>query len=83
MKALTEMALDRRSYEEQIKLVTHFVNDLCYAAGDQSYDLSFYRRRASLLSLYTQTMLVFVGDDTHELQQTRRFIERNTKSCIW
>ena len=48
------MAIDRQSYELQLKLVTGFVNDLCYAAGDESHDLSFYRRRAALFGLYTQ-----------------------------
>jgi len=77
------MARDGQSYTKQVDLVASFINDLCYASGDNSHDLSYYRRRAALFTLYTQSMLVFTNDSSDDLQVTRRFIERNAAKLIW
>ena len=77
------MAQDGKSYAKQVELVTSFINDLSYASGDASHDLSYYRRRVALFTLYTQSMLVFTNDTSVDLQVTRRFIERNTPKLIW
>ena len=77
------MATTPDTYCEQVKLVGQFVDELCYAAGDGSHDLSYYRRRASLFTLYSSTMLVFLQDTSPELKQTFRYIESNTPRAIW
>jgi ubiquinone biosynthesis protein COQ9 len=45
-------------------------------AGDVSTDFNHYSKRGILAALYTSTMLVFLDDDSEQLNQTRGFLER-------
>lgn len=57
-------------------LLAKFIDELMYSCGDKSVDFQFHVKRALLLKIYLASDLVFIQDDSEEIQETRRFIER-------
>lgn len=45
-------------------------------AGDTAADFNHYSKRAILSSIYGATILVFLGDDSEDLRETRAFLDR-------
>jgi len=44
--------------------------------GDRANDFNHYTKRAILTGVYGSTALVFLDDDSHDLAQTRAFLDR-------
>ena len=57
IQALAEMATSPSTYCSQLKEVTEYINNLCYAAGDTSSDLTYYTRRGAVLGIYNRKAL--------------------------
>ncbi len=48
-------------------------------AGDRSTDFNFYSKRAILSSVYSSTLLAFLGDNNPDLDKTEKFLDRRLK----
>lgn len=46
------------------------------ALGDTSQDMNWYTKRATLSGVYGSTVLYWLGDDSHEQQDTWGFVDR-------
>jgi rpsU-divergently transcribed protein len=58
------------------------VNAIWYAAGDDSTDLSFYTKRASLAAVYSATVLYWLDDESDECADTWSFLDRRLDDVI-
>ena len=47
-----------------------------YAAGDRSADFSWYTKRAVLTGVYVSTLLYWLRDRSHDLDETLAFLDR-------
>ena len=45
-------------------------------AGDTATDFNHYSKRAILSGVYTSTTLVYLGDESDDLAETRGFLDR-------
>lgn len=59
-----------------LKGIYSFANDSWYLMGDKSTDFSFYTKRVSFGSIYSKAAIYAINDDSENLQDTEKFIER-------
>ena len=59
-----------------IKSLYNTTDKIWGAAGDQSTDISFYTKRASLAGVYSSTLMSWLGSTDPELQKVDEFIDR-------
>ncbi|MBK5921492.1 hypothetical protein CCR80_10670 [Rhodothalassium salexigens] len=52
------------------------------AAGDTSTDYNWYTKRTILSGVYASTVLVWMGDDTPDLDETRAFLARRIENVM-
>merc|ERR1712046_44702 len=74
-KGMAEIATEPSSYCDQIREMAFYIDELCYLSGDTNNDFSFYIKRGIVAGIYNSSMLVFIQDESDQIQQTRRFIE--------
>lgn len=58
------------------------VDAMWYAAGDTSTDFNFYTKRATLATVYSSTLLVWLDDDTPDQKTTREFLDRRIANVM-
>jgi len=76
------MATDPESYCEQIRVMATYIDELCYLSGDTNNDFSFYLKRGIVAGIYKSSMLVFIQDESDQMQETRRFIESTVATTL-
>ena len=59
-----------------IKSLYNTTDKIWSAVGDQSTDISFYTKRASLAGVYSSTLMSWLGSTDPELQKVDEFIDR-------
>ena len=59
-----------------IKSLYNTTDKIWEAAGDQSTDISFYTKRASLAGVYSSTFMYWLGSTDPDLQKVNEFIDR-------
>ena len=59
-----------------IKSLYNTTDKIWSAAGDQSTDISFYTKRASLAGVYSSTFMYWLGSTDPDLQKVDEFIDR-------
>ena len=59
-----------------IKSLYNTTDKIWGAAGDQSTDISFYTKRASLAGVYSSTFMYWLGSTDPDLQKVDEFIDR-------
>ncbi|KRW97322.1 COQ9 family protein [Paracoccus sp. PXZ] len=50
--------------------------------GDRSEDVNWYSKRATLSAVYGATVLYWLGDDSPEAEETRRFLDRRIEGVM-
>ena len=58
------------------RLVYDTVDAIWYAAGDMATDFSFYTKRATLLGIYSASVLYWLEDRSEGFAETRAFVDR-------
>lgn len=61
---------------EGVKLIWDTVDHIWTALGDQSDDLNWYSKRATLSGVYGSTVLFWLGDDSQDHIDTWAFLDR-------
>jgi ubiquinone biosynthesis protein COQ9 len=59
-----------------LKELGQFIDDIWYYAGDRSIDMSWYTKRAILMSLYVSTELYMMKDRSTGFAETYAFLDR-------
>ena len=59
-----------------IKSLYNTTDKIWEAAGDQSTDISFYTKRASLAGVYSSTLMSWLGSTDPDLKKVDEFIDR-------
>ena len=59
-----------------IKSLYNTTDKIWSAVGDQSTDISFYTKRASLAGVYSSTLMSWLGSTDPDLQKVDEFIDR-------
>lgn len=57
------------------KLVWETADVIWSGLGDKSEDVNWYSKRATLMAVYGATVLYWLGDDSADLAETRRFLD--------
>ncbi|MBF0333883.1 MAG: COQ9 family protein [Alphaproteobacteria bacterium] len=52
------------------------VDAIWHAAGDDSVDFSWYTKRATLAAVFSTTVLVWLDDDSPDIEETLAFLDR-------
>jgi ubiquinone biosynthesis protein COQ9 len=65
-----------------LKLISHTVDAIWYAAGDTATDFNFYTKRALLAAVYGATMLYWLDDRSPESIDTDAFLERRLADAM-
>ncbi|WP_323008253.1 COQ9 family protein [Paracoccus sp. (in: a-proteobacteria)] len=50
--------------------------------GDRSEDVNWYSKRATLSAVYGATVLYWLGDDSPDAEETRRFLDRRIEGVM-
>jgi ubiquinone biosynthesis protein COQ9 len=58
------------------------VDAMWRAAGDTSVDFNFYTKRLTLANVYSATLLVWLGDDSPNLEETEAFLARRIENVM-
>ena len=58
------------------RAIWHTADTIWTALGDESHDLSWYSKRATLSAVYSSALLYWLGDETPGASATREFIAR-------
>ncbi len=58
------------------QLLYKTVDEMWRAAGDTSTDYNFYTKRATLLAVYSATLLAFLADNSADIAKTEAFLDR-------
>ncbi len=58
------------------RLTFRTVNAIWYAAGDTSTDFRYYTKRATLIPLYSTTVLYWLNDESEDSAETWAFLDR-------
>tara|TARA_A100001015_G_scaffold1647_1_gene2189 strand:- start:186 stop:827 length:642 start_codon:yes stop_codon:yes gene_type:complete len=74
-KSVAILALPSNS-KIAIKSLYNTTDKIWSAVGDQSTDISFYTKRASLAGVYSSTLMSWLGSTDPELQKVDEFIDR-------
>lgn len=53
-----------------------------YAAGDEATDFNYYTKRGLLFSVYTQTVLYWLNDESKDFTDTRAFLDRRIADVL-
>jgi ubiquinone biosynthesis protein COQ9 len=65
-----------------LKLISHTVDAIWYAAGDTATDFNFYTKRALLAAVYGATMLYWLDDRSPDSVDTDAFLERRLADAM-
>lgn len=64
------------------KLIWETADTIWQGLGDTSQDVNWYSKRATLSTVYGATVLYWLGDDSHDMQDTRAFVERRIEGVM-
>lgn len=64
------------------RLIWESADTIWDGIGDTSQDVNWYSKRASLSAIYGATALYWLGDDSPDLQDTRRFLDRRIEGLM-
>lgn len=81
-QALAVLAQPRNS-PEAVKLLLQLLDEIWYAAGDTSTDVSWYTKRATLAAIYTSTELYMLTDYSPGFADTWQQLERRIHDALW
>ncbi len=68
--------------KHNLKSLYNTVDEIWYAAGDQSTDFNFYTKRLSLAKIYSATTLYWLNDDSKDNVNTKEFLDRQIASLL-
>lgn len=64
------------------RLAWRAVDRMWRIAGDTSADFNHYTKRATLLGVYSSTLMVYLDDDSADLAATRAFLDRRIEGVM-
>lgn len=64
------------------RLVWESVDAIWQGLGDESQDVNWYSKRATLATVYGATVLYWLGDDSPGAAETRAFVERRIEGVM-
>ncbi|WP_449044225.1 COQ9 family protein [Paracoccus versutus] len=64
------------------RLVWETADAIWDGLGDRSEDVNWYSKRATLSAVYGATVLYWLGDDSPEAEETRRFLDRRIEGVM-
>ncbi|KAM5125123.1 ubiquinone biosynthesis protein COQ9, mitochondrial [Mantella aurantiaca] len=65
-----------------LNLLSLLMDEICHYAGDQSTDVSWYARRATLAAIYNATELVMVQDSSPDYRDTWDFLRNRISDAM-
>jgi len=74
-RALAILALPRNA-PEGVRLAWRSADRIWRLAGDEAADFNHYSKRAILIGVYGSTTMIFLGDESEDLAETRAFLDR-------
>ncbi len=74
-RALAILALPRNA-PEGARLAWRSADRIWRLAGDEAADFNHYSKRAILIGVYGSTTMIFLGDESEDLAETRAFLDR-------
>ena len=74
-RALAILALPRNA-PEGARLAWRSADRIWRLAGDEAADFNHYSKRAILIGVYGSTTMIFLGDESADLAETRAFLDR-------
>lgn len=64
------------------RLIWESADTIWTGLGDGSHDVNWYSKRATLGTVFAATVLYWLGDDSPDAQQTRRFLDRRIEGLM-
>jgi ubiquinone biosynthesis protein COQ9 len=80
-RALAHLALPWNA-PSALKSLYATVDTMWHAAGDTSVDFNFYTKRLTLANVYSATLLVWLGDDSPNFEETEAFLARRIENVM-
>ena len=74
-RALAILALPRNA-PEGARLAWRSADRIWRLAGDEAADFNHYSKRAILIGVYGSTTMIFLGDESEDLAETKAFLDR-------
>ena len=65
-----------------IKILSQTVDKIWHLAGDNSHDYNWYTKRTLLAGVYSSTLLVWLNDNSENLETTRDFLARRIENVL-
>ena len=58
------------------KILFKIADEIWFLSGDRSTDYNYYTKRIILMKVYAITFSFFVFDDSKDLEQTKKFLDK-------
>jgi ubiquinone biosynthesis protein COQ9 len=80
-RAMTYLALPHNA-AFSAKLIYRTVDAVWHGIDDRSTDINFYTKRAILAAVYSSTLLLWLGDDSKDAQDSWAFLDRRIENVM-
>ena len=69
-------------FNEGTRCIWQTADAVWTALGDQSDDINWYSKRATLSAVWSSVVLYWLGDESENMQDTRAFIDRRIDNVM-